>query len=309
MSDARRGARGAANGYALVALAAVLWGLLGVFSARLLAAGVGATEVAFLRAALGGLLFVLHGALTRRLRLERRVDALIFAAFALVGVTLFFSALNLAIEKGGVSLAFILLYTAPAFVAVLAAFFLKERLTLGKGALVLVAMVGVGIVARSGGGGVSVTPVAVGWGLVAGLSYSSYYLFGKWALGRYQPVTIYALTLPLGALGLLPFVQFESLRLAAPLLWFDVALMAGLSTYFAYLVYYLGLRRVEASRAVLVATIEPVVAAALAALLFGERLGAWGVVGALLVLGSAALSSVPARGRRAPAAPAEPPHP
>jgi drug/metabolite transporter, DME family len=34
------------------------------------------------------------------------------------------------------------------------------------------------------------------------------------------------------------------------------------STYLAYLAYYTGLRRTEASRAVLVATVEPVAAAA-----------------------------------------------
>lgn len=282
----------AVGGYLLVALAALLWALLGVFSKRLLAAGVGATEIAFYRAALGGLLFALHAGVTGKLRLQRHSDALAFVAFALVGVTLFFTALNMAIDAGGVSLAFILLYTAPAFVAVLAAVFLKERLTPVKVALVALSTAGVALVAQSGGGGVSVTSASVAWGLTAGLSYSSYYLFGKWVLRRYAPATIYAFVLPLGAIGLLPFVQFDAVRLATPRLWLDIALMAGLSTYLAYLVYYTGLKRVEASRAVLVATIEPVIAATLAAMLFGERLGAWGIVGALLVLGAAVLTSI-----------------
>lgn len=282
----------ATGGYALVALAAVLWALLGVFSKRLLDAGVGATEIAFYRAALGGLLFVVHAAMTRQLRLQRRSDLWAFAAFALVGVTLFFTALNLAIEAGGVSLAFILLYTAPAFVAVLAAIFLGERLRPVNVMLIAAAILGVVLVARSGGGGIEVGAAAIVWGLVAGLSYSSYYLFGKWVLRRYRPAAIYAIVLPVGALGLLPFVPFDAVRLATPSMWLDIALMAGLSTYLAYLVYYLGLRRVQASRAVLVATIEPVVAAVLAAALFGERLGVWGIVGALVVLGAAVLTSV-----------------
>ena len=304
MSTARSGAapefqRGAATapgfitgGYLLIALAAVLWALLGVFSQRLLNAGVGSTEIAFYRAALGGLLFVAHAGLTRQLRLQRRSDLLAFVGFALVGVTLFFTALNMAIDAGGVSLAFILLYTAPAFVAVLAAIFLGEKLKPVNLALIAVAITGVTLVARSGGGGMEVGVAAIVWGLVAGLSYSSYYLFGKWVLRRYQPATIYAVVLPVGALGLLPFVPFDAVRLATPVLWLDIALMAGLSTYLAYLVYYLGLKRVEASRAVLVATIEPVVAAGLAAILFGERLGVWGILGARLVLTAAVLTSM-----------------
>src|SRR5690606_21115091 len=230
LRDARAGARArlsggarpgaapasTAAGYLLVALAAVLWALLGVFSKRLLAAGVSPTEIAFWRAALGGLAFACHAALTGGVRLARRRDAPAFGAFALVGVTLFYSALNLAIDAGGVSLAVILLYTAPAFVAVLAALLLGERLTRVKAGLVLLSVLGVALVARSGGGGVSVTGAAVTWGLVAGLSYSSYYLFGKWVLRRYRPAAIYALVMPIGAVGLLPWVPFDALSLATP---------------------------------------------------------------------------------------------
>jgi len=286
------GAGSATGGYLLVAFAAVLWALLGVFSKRLLDAGVGAMEIAFYRAALGGLLFVLHAGVTRQLRLQRLSDLWAFISFALVGVTLFFSALNMAIDAGGVSLAFILLYTAPAFVGVLAAIFLNEKLRPLNVLLIGTAILGVVFVAQSGGGGIEVGVAAIAWGLVAGLSYSSYYLFGKWVLRRYRPAAIYAMVLPIGALGLLPFVPFDAVRLATPSMWLDIVLMAALSTYLAYFVYYQGLRRVEASRAVLVATIEPVVAAALAAVLFGERLGVWGVIGALLVLSAAAITSV-----------------
>ena len=287
------------NGYLLVALAALLWALLGVFSKRLLAAGVPPTEIAFWRAALGGAAFVLHASLRGRLRVRNGTDLAALAAFAAVGVTLFYAALNLAIDAGGVSLAFVLLYSAPAFVAVLAALLLGERLTLRKSVLVALSIAGVVLVARAGGGEARVGTAAIAWGLTAGLSYASYYLFGKWILARYAPVTIYAVVMPLGALGLAPLVRFEAVRLATPEMWLDLALMALLSTYLAYLVYYTGLRRTEASRAVLVATIEPVAAAVLAAALFGERLGPWGLVGGALVLTAAVLSSLPAaRARR-----------
>lgn len=287
------------NGYLLIALAAVLWALLGVFSKRLLAAGVPPTEIAFWRAALGGSAFVLHASVRGRLRVRNGSDLAALAAFAAVGVTLFYAALNLAIDAGGVSLAFVLLYSAPAFVAVLAALLLGERLTLRKSALVALSIAGVVLVARAGGGEARVGTAAIAWGLTAGLSYASYYLFGKWILARYAPVTIYAVVMPLGALGLAPLVRFEAVRLATPAMWLDLVLMALLSTYLAYLVYYTGLRRTEASRAVLVATIEPVAAAVLAAVLFGERLGAWGLVGGALVLTAAVLSSLPAaRARR-----------
>ncbi len=286
-------------GYLYVLAAALLWGTIGVFSKRALANGVPAVEIAFWRAALAGLAFLIQAALSGRLRLQRPADAFGLLAFALIGVSLFYTALNVAIDEGGISLAFVLLYTAPAFVALLAAALLKERLTVQKSALVALSIVGVVLVARGGGAGMTVSVASVTWGLVAGLTYASYYLFGKWLLRRYQVVTIYAVVMPLGALGLLPFVSFEALS-APKIVWLDIGLIAVFCTYLAYRSYFTGLRQVEASRAVLVATIEPVVAATLAALLFGERLGPWAILGGSLVLSAAALASLP--GRRAAAA-------
>lgn len=287
-------------GHALVLAAATLWALLGVFSQRLLSAGIPALEIAFWRAALAGAVFIFHAGLARSLRLRRRTDLFAFVAFALVGVTLFYAALNLAIEAGGVSLAFVLLYTAPAFVAVLAAIFLDERLTPLKAGLVGLSLVGVILVSGSGGTGVTPTWQAVAWGLTAGASYSSYYLFGKWALRTYAPVTVFAYVMPIGAIGLAPFIGFQAVHSADAREWLDILLMALFSTYLAYLVYYTGLRTVEASRAVLVATIEPVLAALFAALLFGERLSALGVLGGVLVL-TAAAGAATAGLRRGPA--------
>lgn len=278
-----------------MATAAVLWGTLGVFSKGILDAGIGPLEVSFWRAALAGGAFLIHALASGRLRLARRSDALPFVGFALVGVTLFYASVNLSIAAGGVSLEVILLYSAPAFVVVMAALLLRERLTRGKLTLVALATVGIVLVARSGGTGIVVNPRSVGWGLASGLSYASYYIFGKWVLARYAPVTVYALVLPVGALGLLPLVHFRAKDGAT---WLLLIALALVSTYLAYLAYYTGLKRIEASRAVLVATVEPLVGTALAALLFGERFGRWGMVGAGLVLGSALLSALPALTRR-----------
>lgn len=177
---------------------------------------------------------------------------------------------------------------------VLAARLLGEPLTGGKLALVALATLGIVLVAQGGGQGVTVTPASLGWGLLAGLCYASYYIFGKLMLGRYPPVAIYAVVLPLGALGLWPLVTFSP---KSPTVWGLLLALAFLSTYLAYFLYYTGLRRTEASRAVLIATIEPVVAAGLAALLFGERLGWWGLIGATLVVSASVLASLPPRRR------------
>lgn len=107
------------QGYSLVFVAAILWSLIGVFSRGIFDTGLGATEIAFWRALLAGGMFLVHGAFTGSLKLLHRRDG-VAASFALVGVTLFYTSLIFAIETGGISLAFLLLYSAPALVAILA---------------------------------------------------------------------------------------------------------------------------------------------------------------------------------------------
>jgi drug/metabolite transporter, DME family len=282
--------------YLFIFAAAVLWGLIGLFSRTLLDAGLSALEIAFWRALLGGAAFAAHAGLTGGVRLLRPRDGLVFAAFALVGVTLFYASLVLAIQTGGISLAFILLYSAPAFVALLAWWLLGEALTARKAALVGLALAGVALVAGDRGEGVRVSAVSLAWGLTSGLTYASYYIFGKWVLTRYRPVAIYALVLPLGALGLLPFTGFAE---KTPRDWGVLLTLSLVSTYLAYLLYYTGLKRAEASRAVLVATVEPVVAGVLAALVYGERFGSLGLLGSACVLTASVLAALPRRGRGA----------
>ncbi len=287
------------NGYGLVFLAALLWGLIGLFSKGVLGAGVGPLELAFWRAALAGGMFMLHASLTGQLRLQSWRDLAALAGFSLIGVTLFYASYSLAVQAGGVSLASILLYSAPAFVALAARLLLGEALTGRKLILLALTLAGVVLVAQGGGSGVTVTALSLFWGITAALSYSSYYLFGKWALGRYTPVTIYAVVLPAGALGLSPLVSFAPKSAGV---WLLLLALATISTYTAYALYYTGLKRVEASRAVLVASVEPVVAALTGALVFGERLGPWGLLGGALILTSALLASLPTR-RDTPASP------
>ncbi len=272
----------------MVFVAAVLWGLIGVFSRGILDTGLGATEIAFWRALLAGGVFLVHGAFTGSLKLPYRRDGVALVGFALVGVTLLYTSFIFAVETGGISLAYLLLYSAPAFVAILAWLLLGEHLTRLKVVLVSLVLIGITLFTRNDGTGITTTLTSVAWGLCSGLSYASCYIFGKWILDRYSPITIYAFVLPLGATGLLPLVDFSPKPTKA---WLLLIALAIVSTYLPYLLYFTGLKRVEASRAVLVATVEPVVAAVLALAFFGERLGPMGLAGGGLILVAAVVST------------------
>lgn len=284
----------------LILAAACLWGLLGIFGKDVQAAGVAPLEVAFWRALLGGALYALHALVTRS-RLPRGRDLWVTAGFGIAGVSIFYGSYQLAVMAGGASLASVLLYTAPAFVALLGWAFLREKPGGREWLAIAGTLLGITLISLGGGQGVSVTPSALAFGLTAGFTYSLYYLYGKAFFSRYSTPALLGVALPVGALGLLPFVAPAGFAAKSAAAWGGLGGIAVLSTYLAYLLYSAGLRRLDATRASVIASVEPVVAAGLAALLFGERLAALALLGAALVIGAALLLSVekktPARGR------------
>lgn len=275
------------TGLALVAAAAVLWGLLGPVARVPLGQGVGPLELGFWRALLAGGLCAAVAVGRRRARIHT-ADAGGIVGFGLVGVSLFYAAYFFAVEHAGAALAAILLYTAPAWVALAAFLWQGERLTTRSVAAVTLTLAGVTGVALSGEGRAVLNLPGIFWGLIAGISYATYYIVGRHYFARYGTLTVLAYALPIGALALLPLVSFQAKSTAA---WLAILFIAVFPTFAAYLIYGAGLLRVAATRAATVAAIEPVVAAGAAFAFWGERFTAGGYVGATLVLAAVVLTA------------------
>lgn len=275
-------------GYVYVLCAAVLWGLIGPLSKLAFAAGMDTVEVAFWRTTLAWFLFAGQAFKNRELRVAPR-DLPAVCGFGVAGIAGLFGAYMVAVSAGGAALASVLLYTAPAWVAVMSWMFLKEPMGGFKVAAVCATIVGVAGVSLGPGasGGPAVGSRAILFGLISSVTYALYYIFGKYYLGRYRTPTLFLYALPVGSLALLPFVHFTRPTVAGMVPCLALALC---STYGAYSVYYAGLRRLEATRAAVVATLEPVVAAGLAYAMFGERFSLLGYAGAGLILLSVLLT-------------------
>lgn len=282
-------------GYLCIIAAAALWGSLGIASRGVLAAGVSPVELSFWRATIAGALFTAQAVYRRRVYVDR-ADAGAVAAFAAIGVALFYLSYQFAVRDGGAALAAVLLYTAPAWVAIASALWLREPLTRRTAVAIALTLAGVACVAlgtggRGGIGGdarLHAGAAAIGWGLCSGLAYAAYYLFGRRYFARYDPPTLFMYALPLGALMLLPFVDFAGKGATT---WGWIVYLAVVPTWVALQLYGAGLRRLEATRAATVATIEPVVAAALAYAVWGELLAPVAYLGAALVLAGVVTSA------------------
>jgi drug/metabolite transporter (DMT)-like permease len=278
----------------MVAGAALLWGTLGIFFKHILGTyGLSPLDLAFWRAGLA-FVFLLAGLGVTQptlLRLRRR-DLPFFALFGLISVAIFYAVYITAVDLTTVATGAVLLYTAPAWVTLLAWRLYGEARTGRKVVALVLAFAGCGLVARAyDPGQLRFNWIGILCGLAAGLTYALYSIFGKHALRRYGPWTIVTYTMGFGAAFLILTQSPASLRvvITASSLWVWLVALALGPTVGAFGLYTLGLRRIPASVASIVATLEPVTAAVLSFILLGERFEPWQALGGSFILVSVAL--------------------
>jgi drug/metabolite transporter (DMT)-like permease len=127
----------------------------------------------------------------------------------------------------------------------------------------------------------------------ATLSFAFFILFSKRGLARYRPETVLFYTLCVASV-FWAVVTPPWKIIAAGYgrdLWSIFLALALCSTLIPFALFYSGLRRLPAARVGVISTIEPVVAVVSAAIFLGESLRPIQNLGALFVLGAAALSS------------------
>ena len=279
------------GGYLLVLLAAALWATIGVIYSHLaLSLGLPPLAVAAARAGIGGLVLLAGlGAAPggrRLLRIRGRALA-ITLAYGVLGIALFYACYVYAVVAAGVAVASVLLYTAPAWVALIAWRFLGECLSRAHLAALALTLAGAALVAGvASGGAARPSAAAILWGLAAGLTYAIWSVFNSVGVRHASPWTLQCYGMLAGAAALLLVQPLGPLAAAAasPAAIGWLVLLGAGPTVGASVAYAAGVRRVPVSVASVVATLEPVIAAALARLLLGERLAPQQALGGALIL-------------------------
>ncbi len=274
-----------------------MWGTLGFFAKILYADGVSFEALVAFRAVVGWaavFLFVLATGGARNLRVSGR-DLAFLVPLGLVGIGAFYLLYFYTVRESTVGTAAILLYSSPAFVVVLARLFLGERLGPPKIAALALTFCGISLVAGAyDPANLEVSPTVLLTGLLSGLTYGLYSIFGRPVAGRLSPAVILSYALFFGAVLLVAFAIPTLDTLAGLSLgsYAILLMLAVVHTTLAFALYTFGLGKLGAGRSAIVATVEPVVAGAIGVVLLGEEATALKVVGALLVIVGAVLAQV-----------------
>ena len=272
--------------------AGTLWGIMGIFVRKLGTYGFSPLQIACLRILFGAALFLAITGIFRRELLKIRFrDVGLFLGMGLLSLLLFTVCYFTTINLASLSVAAILLYTSPIWVMLLSALCFREKITGRK--LLCAAMAFGGCVLVSGMGSASgLSPMVIATGLLSAVGYGLYSIFGTFALRKYQPLTVTTYAFLFGALGAVVLckpIEIITVIASAPNpggLVLLLAVTAFVTAVLPYLLYTVGLNHMRASAAAIMASIEPVVATAAGALVFGEGLTLSAVAGIALVLGA-----------------------
>ena len=279
----------------LLVSAAILWGTVGVATREIYAhSTTGALAVAFWRLAIAAPLFF-HAGWSRLKRKIWHIQRRDLLAMVVMGglQALYQTSYCAAITYAGVTIpTLIALCVAPVLVALFSSVMLREspqRMTLYA---LPISLLGTMLLVVAGGQAqmAAVSLPGILLALLAAGGYAGFLLWGRQLSNRYHPLQVNAIAFGTGAIMLLCIALPSGLSLRYPVWEWGMLLYLGcIPTAFAYALFQTGIQRVSATIASLLTLCEPLAAALLAWLLFGEALRPLGLVGALLLLTSMVL--------------------
>jgi DME family drug/metabolite transporter len=293
MNDWKTSSNDGIIGCSLVLTAGLLWGTVG--TARSFApADVSPQAMGVLRLSLAGAALLIMALLRGDLRKLKRFwgPGIWIAAAGMAAYQFFFFA---SISRTGVAIGTIVAMGSPPVFAGLIEWSLHgERPNMEWVYAAALAVLGCALLI-SGGGGLSVDAGGVLLALGAGGAFAVFSTAVKKMVADVPAYAGIAAASILGALVLAPFLWFENLGWLIHPEGYTVVLFLGIfATALPYLLYTLGLRRVNAKTATTLTLAEPLTAGLLGVFFLGERLSLIAVFGMALLLVGFVLTSIEA---------------
>lgn len=284
----------------LILLAASLWGTAGIFVRTVEKYSISEMQIVLLRAffsaVIVGIIMLFRDKSLFKIKAR---DIGFFMAAGIFSIVLFNFCYYKTMALTSLSVAAVLLYTAPFFVVIMSVFLFKQPLTLKKCAACVTAFLGCCLVTGVFNSAQRISAAALIYGLLTGFGYSLYTVFGKILLDKgYHSLTVTFYTFVFAFAACLPISNVGGIFGAvgqSPAGLAVFVLMAIINTVIPYILYTAGLVGVDQSAAPVIAMIEPVVATLIGAAFYNEKITVMGVLGMILVLLSVFILNIKGR--------------
>ena len=266
-------------------IAATCWGMIGMFSRPLTAAGMSVVDLAAARNIAAAVCFVLLLLILDKEKLKIKIkDIWIFVCMGLFGLVitsiLYFTTINLT----SLSVASILLYISPYLVMVQSALIFKEKITIQKVSALLIAFTG--CVLTVGLDRTEVPLIGIATGLLGALFLSLYTICSKFALKKYAPLTVSVYPVIMAGVLLIPFGDFQNIIYLAQGPNSILPNLIGLVIFITVIptmCFMAGLSKLEPSRVSIISFVEIIAAAVVGIIVFSEMLSVTRTIGMALI--------------------------
>ena len=270
------------NSYAFIAMAGILWSTLGLFGNILMERGLSSEQVAFTRLFIGFIVLSLYSLIRRPEVLKINLKGLLYCgAIGIICQGLFNKCYFKAVEVTGVSIAAVLLYTSPLFLAVFSKIVYKEKMTRAKIISLILCCIGA-IMAVTGGvldlEGINTYGIIMG--IMAAITYALMPIISKNALKEFSSETILIYGFLFGAMFMIPSAKpVEMVGFVTNMNVLPYMILLGVfPAAMAYIFYAEGIARgCELSIVGVVASVELIAASIIG----------WTVVGEVFTIGKA----------------------
>ena len=282
-----------------ILLAACMWGSIGIFIRYFTDLEYSPLTIVFARMSLSfAITFVVILILKRDLLRIKLRDLWCFIGTGFtsaIALNLFFS---MSVVMNSLSLAAILLSTAPIFVVLIAAPIFKEKITSVKLQALVIAIIGCILTSGIIGEETVFSLPGILIGVAAGVGYALYSIFTKAALNKgYDSLTVNVYSFGIGSLFCIPFTDFgifaSSFAAVGNILLLVLVLHALFGALLPYLLYTYGLKYIDAGKASILVSCEPVAATIFGIFLYNEIPGPISVIGIAVVLFALVLLNLP----------------
>ncbi|QYR67416.1 EamA family transporter [Fusobacterium animalis] len=276
--------------YLLIIVAAVLWGSIGLFSKIAGNRGFTPIDICFIRSLFSVIILGIFFSIKDRniFKLKSIVDLKYFVGTGIISFSLYNWSYIAAIKETSMGVAAILLYTAPSIIMILSVFLFHEKITRIKILVIVITFIGCMMVTGIFEGENIISWKGFLYGILSGIGYGLYSIFGKYALQKYSSVTVVFYTFLMSTFLFCvigkPIIIISKINESQS--WIFIVSFALFSAAIPYILYTKGLSKIEASKASIIANIEPVVAAIIGICVFSEEINFLKMLGIILVLGA-----------------------
>lgn len=276
------------NSVICIASAGVLWGIIAIFISLLKEIGFNSLQCVAIRVFFSAICLIIYLSIFDRskLKIEFR-DIIYFIGTGIFSIIFFNYCYFEAIEViGGVAVPALLLYMAPIFVMIMSFFFFHEKFNKQKILALFITIIGLCFITGAFSQEVILSGKAILLGLGAGFGYALYSIFSKMIIDKYEAITIITYTFIVASIGSIPLSGVIN---HLDNLWQLKAVIAivGLvifCTVMPFLLYTTGLKKIEAGKASILATIEPIVSAIVGLIFFQEAFDLAKILGMVCIL-------------------------